>query len=322
PTAVVGNGLMPSGPSFGNGRSGRAGRRGFRERTLEEQCEHLVNAVLDCKREVAASPFYSRLLAVLSEAASNHMAYLRQQVPPADHHSTKSATAVQPQARQQQQPPQQEAGQQHEMPQQQPQQEQTQGQGRGDEAMAEGEEATEEVKASNADIRSNGDCGKPGSSSGMDDDAGGGEGGGGGRGGAEGKGAPLSCLPYSSSSSAWSSVYDMVVYGLGSVHESRVSRYQLALVLLLRDQVLSGLRSAVQLYDPAFDQVDRLALQRLGLQALDVNEGGARRVTRPTLFYLPHCEGALCDALLGANWGPLTEGAAAAAAAAAAGIDG
>lgn len=33
-----------------------------------------------------------------------------------------------------------------------------------------------------------------------------------------------------------------------------------------------------------------------------MNEGGARRVCVPTLFYLPHCEGALCDALLGANW--------------------
>lgn len=39
-------------------------------------------------------------------------------------------------------------------------------------------------------------------------------------------------------------------------------------------------------------------------QVIAVNEGGARRVSEPTFFYLPHCEGVLCDALLGANWSP------------------
>ncbi|KAG2440403.1 hypothetical protein HYH02_010291 [Chlamydomonas schloesseri] len=140
---------------------------------------------------------------------------------------------------------------------------------------------------------------------------------------------------------AWQAVRRLVVYGLGSPHESRVSRYQLALVLLLRDQVLPGLQQAagaagaaaagpgaadgpmvtcgapsteaavqgvqhqdgaVQLYDPAFDDVDVMALGKLGLQVIAVNEGGARRVSEPTFFYLPHCEGVLCDALLGANW--------------------
>ncbi|KXZ53878.1 hypothetical protein GPECTOR_6g796 [Gonium pectorale] len=108
--------------------------------------------------------------------------------------------------------------------------------------------------------------------------------------------------------SAWGRMRSMVVFGLGSAHDSRVSRYQLALVLLLRDRVLTGLASAVQLYDPAFDVVDRLALAQLGLQALEVNEGGARRAVGPTFFYLPHCEGALCDALLRANMGPAAAG--------------
>lgn len=50
---------------------------------------------------------------------------------------------------------------------------------------------------------------------------------------------------------------------------------QLALVLLLRDRLLPGLgsgASAVQLYDPAFDHVDRAALEQLGMQV-----GAARR---------------------------------------------
>ncbi|KAG2492475.1 hypothetical protein HYH03_009140 [Edaphochlamys debaryana] len=110
--------------------------------------------------------------------------------------------------------------------------------------------------------------------------------------------------PRAASLAPWRCMRCMVVYGLGSAHESRVSRYQLALVLLLRERCLLGLAGPVQLYDPAFDAVDRLALAQLGMQVLEVNEGGARTVSSPTFFYLPHCEGALCDALLGANWGP------------------
>ncbi|EFJ45668.1 hypothetical protein VOLCADRAFT_94061 [Volvox carteri f. nagariensis] len=90
------------------------------------------------------------------------------------------------------------------------------------------------------------------------------------------------------------------------------------------DVVLGGLSSAVQLYDPAFDDIDRLALQHLGLQVgicakeaqrgymppvltdppqvLEVDEGGGRKVTEPTFFYMPHCEGELYDTLLRANW--------------------
>ncbi|GIL64026.1 hypothetical protein Vafri_18013 [Volvox africanus] len=100
----------------------------------------------------------------------------------------------------------------------------------------------------------------------------------------------------------WHCMRSLVVYGLGSPHLSRVSRYQLALVLLLRDQVLRGLTSPVHLYDPAFDDVDRLALEQLGLQVVDVDEGAARRVMEPTFFYMPHCERELYDALLRANW--------------------
>ncbi len=34
-----------------------------------------------------------------------------------------------------------------------------------------------------------------------------------------------------------------------------------------------------------------------------MDEGGARRVSEPTFFYMPHCEEVLYDALLRANWG-------------------
>lgn len=38
-----------------------------------------------------------------------------------------------------------------------------------------------------------------------------------------------------------------------------------------------------------------------GAQVLDRDEGGARVAATPTLFYLPHCEDSLTDALLAAN---------------------
>lgn len=35
----------------------------------------------------------------------------------------------------------------------------------------------------------------------------------------------------------------------------------------------------------------------------DVDEGGSRKVgNTPSMFYLPHCEAKLCNALLEANW--------------------
>ncbi|KAI8471053.1 MAG: hypothetical protein J3K34DRAFT_458516 [Monoraphidium minutum] len=100
---------------------------------------------------------------------------------------------------------------------------------------------------------------------------------------------------------SWGRVRQMVVYGLGCIEDSRVSRYQLALALLLRD-LLPGLAAPPQLFDPAFSEADAALIARLGLALIPENEGGARSAAEPTLFYLPHCEAALCDTLLGANW--------------------
>lgn len=64
---------------------------------------------------------------------------------------------------------------------------------------------------------------------------------------------------------------------------------QLALALLLREH-LPGLAGPPETYDPAFSDVDRALLAALGVHVIEVNEGGARAVSEPTLFYLPHCE--------------------------------
>lgn len=67
------------------------------------------------------------------------------------------------------------------------------------------------------------------------------------------------------------------------------SLLQLALALLLRDH-LPCLAGPPEAFDPAFTEVDAALLSQLGVTPMSVNEGGARSVSEPTLFYLPHCE--------------------------------
>jgi hypothetical protein len=85
------------------------------------------------------------------------------------------------------------------------------------------------------------------------------------------------------------SVLQLVVYGLGCIEDSRVSRYQLSLALLLRD-MLPNLASNPELFDPIFSDMDRMIMKALYLNAIEIDESGARPVTSPTFFYLPHCE--------------------------------
>ncbi len=65
---------------------------------------------------------------------------------------------------------------------------------------------------------------------------------------------------------------------------------QLALLLLLRDQLLPSLASPPELFDPMFSQLDVALLAKLGLRVVHLDEQCARRVQTPTLFYLPHLE--------------------------------
>jgi hypothetical protein len=82
----------------------------------------------------------------------------------------------------------------------------------------------------------------------------------------------------------------LVIYGLGCVEDSRVSRYQLALALLLRDALLPGLAAPPQLADPAFSQADAALLAALGMTVVAADERAGRAVDEATFFYLPHLE--------------------------------
>ncbi|KAK6929849.1 SRR1-like domain [Dillenia turbinata] len=96
---------------------------------------------------------------------------------------------------------------------------------------------------------------------------------------------------------------NMVIYALGSLQFNCRSHYQLALALLLK-QDFSDWIGEIEVYDPVFSPVDCGVFQEFRCNVLPVNEYGRRKVTRPTLFFLPHAYPCLRASLLEANWCP------------------
>jgi SRR1 domain len=91
-----------------------------------------------------------------------------------------------------------------------------------------------------------------------------------------------------------------VCYGLGKVASSRQARFQLALLLRVRE--LAPLGGPAVAYDPVQSLLDRAVLEALGVRCLDRNEEGKRRAEGPTLFFMPHCGKTLYSNVLWANW--------------------
>ncbi|XP_037087346.1 protein SENSITIVITY TO RED LIGHT REDUCED 1-like [Pollicipes pollicipes] len=94
---------------------------------------------------------------------------------------------------------------------------------------------------------------------------------------------------------------NIVCYGLGHVASAPAPQYQLALLLELRAH-LSAPR--VEAYDPVFWPEEAALLSRLGLHVLEQDEQCGRRLTEPTVLYMPHCENVHYNNLLRANWHP------------------
>ncbi|KAJ7516568.1 hypothetical protein O6H91_22G063300 [Diphasiastrum complanatum] len=93
---------------------------------------------------------------------------------------------------------------------------------------------------------------------------------------------------------------EIVVYGVGSILSSEVSRCQLSLALLLRKKFLYI--ANVLVFDPVLTALEQKVITCLGCSMLMHNEEGRRTVKVPTVFYMPHCEVTLYDNLLQANW--------------------
>ncbi|XP_006261829.2 SRR1-like protein [Alligator mississippiensis] len=93
-----------------------------------------------------------------------------------------------------------------------------------------------------------------------------------------------------------------VCYGLGSVAACAAARPQLALLLLLLDE-LQVPRERCRVFDPVFSALDVAVLAELGLAVVSENEEGKHPAgDGTTLFYMIHCGKALYNNLLWSNW--------------------
>lgn len=100
-----------------------------------------------------------------------------------------------------------------------------------------------------------------------------------------------------------SDMKELVCYGIGNFATSLIARYQLALFLIFRDEFKVPVEDTY-IYDPLLMSIEMNTLEELGCQQMTLNEEGKRRVSVPTMFYMPHCGKALYNNLLWANWQP------------------
>ncbi|XP_018328361.1 SRR1-like protein [Agrilus planipennis] len=95
---------------------------------------------------------------------------------------------------------------------------------------------------------------------------------------------------------------EIVCFGLGKVGECTSARYQLALLLCLKD--FFDVKACI--YDPVFTSNDVDILKHFNCLVLSNNSEAKYRISSSeslTLFYLPHCPKQLSNNLLWANWG-------------------
>ncbi|XP_033748338.1 SRR1-like protein isoform X2 [Pecten maximus] len=98
-------------------------------------------------------------------------------------------------------------------------------------------------------------------------------------------------------------LFQAICYGLGNFSECVIARYQLCLLMALREHLKINARECL-LYDPKFRDEEKHILNNLGFHVIDKNEEGKRpcSLDTRTLFYMPHCGKSLCNNLLWANW--------------------
>lgn len=96
-------------------------------------------------------------------------------------------------------------------------------------------------------------------------------------------------------------VVEIVCFGLGHVGECNISRYQLALLLCLKDVTLC---EKVLVHDPIFYKSECEVLKQLGVEVIEENKEGGYVISNEgiTLIYLPHCPKQLTNNFLWSNW--------------------
>lgn len=94
-------------------------------------------------------------------------------------------------------------------------------------------------------------------------------------------------------------ITEIICLGLGRIGECTVARYQLGLLLCLKDLY----KVKVSIFDPVFTEIENDLLTELECHVLHKNIEGKYLVDKTTLFFLPHCPKQLANNLLWANWG-------------------
>lgn len=89
---------------------------------------------------------------------------------------------------------------------------------------------------------------------------------------------------------------DCVCYGIGSLSQ-KSSQYQLALLLLLQPCF-----EKIYIYDPIMTPNEIQYYNEIGLKVLDTFTDGKYKAVKPTVFYMPHCDNFLYEAVLEANF--------------------
>lgn len=96
-----------------------------------------------------------------------------------------------------------------------------------------------------------------------------------------------------------SNLSSILCYGLGNFLESIQSRYQLGLLLNIKNEFKI---KNCYVYDPKFTDAERIYLAEIGCDSIHQNEEGKRRLLPGTFVYMPHCPKQLLNNILWANW--------------------
>lgn len=91
----------------------------------------------------------------------------------------------------------------------------------------------------------------------------------------------------------------ILCYGLGNFFESIQSKYQLGLLLTIKNEFKI---KHCYVYDPKFTDAERNYLTNIGCNSINQNEEGKRNLLPNTFVYMPHCPKQLLNNLLWANW--------------------
>lgn len=96
-------------------------------------------------------------------------------------------------------------------------------------------------------------------------------------------------------------VVEIICFGLGHIAECNISRYQLALLLCIKEYC--GV-DKVLVHDPIFYKTECKILSRLGLEVILENNEGCYVTAENgiTLAYFPHCPKQLTNNFLWCNW--------------------